>query len=90
MGGYDVFYSASDESGAWGEPINLGFPINTTDDDMFFHPANNGDNAYFSKFMDGGFGRHDIYYLDVYSENNPRLYVITGALDSDTKGINVK
>ncbi len=87
MGGYDVFYSAVDENGAWGEPINLGFPINTTDDDLFFYPVNNGDNAYFSKFMDGGLGRHDIYFLDVYSENNPRLYLITGAIDSDTKGI---
>ncbi|MEX2427918.1 MAG: hypothetical protein WD577_06690, partial [Bacteroidales bacterium] len=87
MGGYDVFYSAADENGAWGEPINLGFPINTTDDDLFFYPVNNGDNAYFSKFLDDGYGRHDIYYLDVFSENNPRLYLITGVIDSDTKGV---
>jgi hypothetical protein len=83
MGGYDVFYSIVDEEGNWGLPVNLGYPINTTDDDLFYHPVNNGDNAYFAKFFDEGFGRHDIYYLDVYSENNPRIYIVTGALGSD-------
>ena len=83
MGGYDVFYSMVDENGEWGEPINLGYPINTTDDDLFYQPVNNGDNAYLAKFREGGFGRHDIYYLDVYSENNPRVYIITGELASD-------
>lgn len=83
MGGYDVFYSMADEEGNWDMPINLGFPINTTDDDLFYHPVNNGDNAYFAKFVEGGFGRHDIYYLDIYSENNPRVYILTGAVGSD-------
>ena len=83
MGGYDVFYSLAGENGEWGEPINLGYPINTTDDDLFYQPFNNGDNAYFAKFLEGGIGRHDIYYLDVYSENNPRIYIITGAMASD-------
>ena len=89
MGGYDVFYSTSDEQGNWGVPINLGYPINTTDDDLFYHPVNNGDNAYFAKFLEGGFGRHDIYYLDVYSENNPRVYIVTGALGSDKGRIGI-
>jgi hypothetical protein len=83
MGGYDVFYSMIDKDGNWGLPVNLGYPINTTDDDLFYHPVNNGDNAYFAKFLEGGFGRHDIYYLEVYSENNPRVYLVTGTLGSD-------
>lgn len=83
MGGYDVFYSKKIAEGIWDTPINLGYPINTTDNDLFFHPVNNGKNAYFSMVGDVTQGLHDIYYLDVYSDNNPRMYMITGFLDSD-------
>jgi len=87
MGGYDVFYSQMNEENEWGTPINLGYPINTTGDDLFFRPENNGDNGYFSKYLQDGFGRHDIYYLDIYSENNPRLYMITGVLGTEGRNI---
>jgi len=82
MGGYDVFYSKKGKNNKWAEPINLGYPINSTDDDLFFHPMNNGDNAYFSLFGEEGFGRHDIYYMNVYSDNNPRMYLVSGHLGS--------
>lgn len=88
MGGYDVFYSDLNEEGEWGEPINMGYPVNTTDDNLFFTPVNNGDNALFSQYIEGeGFGRHDIYYLDIYSENNPRMYMITGSLGSGSRPV---
>lgn len=87
MGGYDIFYSQMNDEGEWGTPINLGYPINTTGDDLFFLPDNNGGNGYFSKFLDDGLGRHDIYYLDIYSENNPRLYMITGVLGTEGRNI---
>jgi len=83
MGGYDVFYSIADKDGNWGTPINLGYPINTTDDDLFFYPIDNGNHAYFSQYFEDGYGRHDIYYLTVYSDNNPRMYMISGLLASD-------
>ena len=78
MGGYDIFYSTRDENGNWGEPVNLGYPINTTDDDLFFHPVNNGFGGYQSRYVASGQGRHDLYYMDIYSVNNPRMYVVTG------------
>lgn len=82
MGGYDVFYSRKGADGRWDTPVNMGYPINTTDDDLFYQPYNNGINAYMSKFLPGGFGRHDIYYLEIYSENNPRMYVVKGSVRS--------
>ena len=78
MGGYDIFYSTKDKNGKWGEPVNLGYPINSTDDDLFFHPVNNGFGGYHSRYAKPGEGRHDIYYMDIYSVNNPRMYVVTG------------
>jgi outer membrane protein OmpA-like peptidoglycan-associated protein/tetratricopeptide (TPR) repeat protein len=39
IGGVDVFYTELNEDGTWGEPKNLGYPVNTTGDDMFFNPG---------------------------------------------------
>jgi len=35
MGGFDIFYSVN-ENGLWSEPVNIGYPVNTPDDDVFF------------------------------------------------------
>ena len=64
MGGFDLFMSAKLENGHWKKPENLGYPINTPDDDTFFMPVNNGKNGYISAFrQDKGFGKEDIYYI---------------------------
>jgi tetratricopeptide (TPR) repeat protein len=39
MGGYDIFYSTLLDDGKWSSPLNLGYPINSTDDDVFFVPV---------------------------------------------------
>lgn len=39
IGGVDVFYSELNELGEWGEPINIGYPVNTTGEDLFFNPG---------------------------------------------------
>ncbi|MEA3461317.1 MAG: hypothetical protein U9R49_05520 [Bacteroidota bacterium] len=83
MGGYDIFYSRKNEDGTWAEPVNIGYPINTTDDDLFFQPFDNGNAAYFSVYSPSGIGRHDIYYMTIYSANNPRLYSVSGNLRTE-------
>lgn len=72
MGGYDIFRSDLDRNGRWSTPVNLGYPLNTTDDDLFFTPLGSGNRGYFGKFADDGQGRMDIYSCDIYSELNPR------------------
>ena len=83
MGGYDIFYSKKKADGSWAEPINLGYPINTTDDDLFFQPVSNGFGGYYSIYSNRGRGRHDIYYMDIYSVDNPRMYFVSGNLRTD-------
>ena len=81
MGGYDIFYSRRKADGSWDTPVNLGYPLNTTDDDLFYHPVNNGLGAHYAMYREKeGIGRHDIYYVDVYSKDHPRMYVVTGNL----------
>ncbi len=83
MGGYDIFYSKKNADGSWGDPINMGYPINTTDDDLFFQPVNNGFGAYYSLYSPRGMGQHDIYYMDIYSVDNPRMYLVSGKLRTE-------
>ena len=78
MGGYDIFRSDLDEKGEWGTPVNIGYPVNTTDDDLFFVPVGKGDRGYMSKFSSDGYGKMDIYRYDIYSDLNPRNFIITG------------
>ncbi len=63
MGGYDIFVSRLSPSGNWTEPKNMGFPVNSTDDDLFYYPWNNGMIGYLALFEEGSLGKEDIYAL---------------------------
>ncbi len=78
LGGYDIFRSDLDAQGRWSTPVNIGYPVNTTDDDLFFMPLGKGNRGYYSRFADDGYGRMDIYSCDIYSELNPRNFFVTG------------
>ncbi|MEI7597364.1 MAG: OmpA family protein [Bacteroidota bacterium] len=67
MGGFDIFKSVY-ENGKWSEPENLGFPINTPDNDAYFVLAANGINGYYSSARDGGLGGQDIYMITFLGE----------------------
>ncbi|UYZ63050.1 OmpA family protein [Hymenobacter weizhouensis] len=62
MGGYDIFRSVY-ENGKWSTPENLGWPINTPDDDVFFVISASGRHGYYSSFRDDGLGSKDIYQI---------------------------
>lgn len=62
MGGYDIFKSTL-VNGKWGKPVNLGYPINGPDDDVYFVVAGSGSRAYFASAKQGGFGDQDIYKI---------------------------
>lgn len=86
IGGFDIFYSTKLENGTWLKPVNIGYPINTSDDNLFFVPVNNGINAYFSIFnSEKGFGQEDIYRLEIYSDKNPREVAVNGMVSYSVK-----
>ena len=78
MGGYDFFYAEVPEKGEWKTPVNMGFPLNTTDDDIFFKPFKNGNEGYIAKYSPGNFGRQDIYRVEIFSDRNPRKFFVIG------------
>jgi hypothetical protein len=65
MGGYDIFYSDQDPDGNWTDPVNIGYPINTTGDDLFFHPTGSGLQGYMSKVDRDGPLTFDIYHVEI-------------------------
>lgn len=68
MGGYDIFVSLL-INGQWTEPVNLGYPINSVDDDVNFVLTANNKKAYYSGFKQGGIGESDIYEIDLSRYN---------------------
>ncbi len=87
MGGYDVFSTELLEDGSWSEATNLGYPINTTGDDVFYFPSIDGRRAYFSSFRDKGKGEQDIYIL-TYEKADSRegSFAIYKGVSKDEKG----
>jgi outer membrane protein OmpA-like peptidoglycan-associated protein len=87
MGGLDIYMSRKDSSGNWGKAINLGYPINTCNDENSFVVSADGKHAYFSSDRKGGFGKLDIYVFDLYKEARPVLtsYVKAKVFDAATK-----
>ena len=64
MGGYDIFYSIMNDDGIWNEPVNIGYPISTPDDDVSFVLSASGKHGYFMSAREGdGFGDRDLYMV---------------------------
>ncbi|MBI4930340.1 MAG: PD40 domain-containing protein [Bacteroidetes bacterium] len=65
MGGFDIFYSTKVANNVWTAPINMGYPINTTDDDIYFVASSDGRRAYYASFRPEGKGEKDIYMVSM-------------------------
>jgi tetratricopeptide (TPR) repeat protein len=92
MGGYDIFRSNFDETGSFTIPENMGSPVNTVDDDIFFVLSTDASTGYLSSQRDGGYGSQDIYSVYFPVNNVPlNVYNIYVFDDSDKliKDVNI-
>lgn len=72
MGGFDVFVTFRDEDNNWSTPLNMGYPINSTGDDIFYTTTVDGLRGYLSSFRKDGYGEKDIYEIqNDYLGNSP-------------------
>jgi outer membrane protein OmpA-like peptidoglycan-associated protein len=76
MGGFDIFRSERLENGRWSEPENLGYPINTPDDEIFFITDQTGIHGYYSAINDRGVGAKDICRV-VFLGSEKELVLLT-------------
>jgi len=72
MGGFDIFTVTQNQEGQWSDLQNMGYPINTTDDDVFFVPTADEKHAFYSSAKLGGYGDQDIYFITII-ERKKRL-----------------
>lgn len=64
MGGFDVFKTVMQPDGSWSKPVNLGHPINTPGDDVYFVMTASGKNAYYASAVGAvNYGGKDIYRI---------------------------
>jgi cell division protein FtsN len=83
MGRFDVFYSQLQFDNLWTEPVNLGHPINTPDDDFFFVPTLDKSQAYYASYrFSENVGRSDIYKVEFDSLYSGSLAVIEGTIQN--------
>ena len=86
MGGYDIFKTVK-TGNVWSKPINIGYPINTSRDDIYFVLAADGKLGYYSTQKEGGRGLQDLYTIRMpISSHSPALTLLKGIVkDIKTK-----
>jgi outer membrane protein OmpA-like peptidoglycan-associated protein/tetratricopeptide (TPR) repeat protein len=87
MGGLDLYVSRLRSDGIWDKPKNLGYPINTAQNEEALAVALSGSLAFIASDRPGGFGSLDIYSFEMPKENrpNPVTYVKGYVYDAVTK-----
>lgn len=75
MGGFDIFKSTRNDDGTWSEPINIGAPINSAGNDIYYVENNEGTLAYYASMRPGSFGYLDLYTANFECKNIPTTEV---------------
>ena len=63
MGGYDIFVCSKVNDSTWSKPKNIGYPINTPGEDIYYSLSADGTHGYYSSGKAGGYGMQDIYVV---------------------------
>ncbi len=86
MGGFDIFKSTYNEATAtWSKPVNLGYPINSADHDIYIQWSLDGKTGYFTSIRPDTKGEKDIYKISGASEINQYIVLKGKVVDSETK-----
>jgi Tol biopolymer transport system component len=78
MGGFDIFKTTYQDSLGWSTPENIGYPINTTGDDLFYNPSVDGTRVYYASQREKGEGGIDIHLIEFDASDPRALAVVSG------------
>ena len=90
MGGKDIYLSRMQPDGTWGEPQNLGYPINTKEDEGTLSVAIDGKTAFYARNVNKtatGMSNYDLFFFELpeAARAHPVTYVKANVSDIDTK-----
>ena len=87
FGSKDIFFSRLDSDNKWARPENIGYPINTFNEETGLIVTPDGQEGLFSSNLKDGFGDLDIYRFKMPAAAKPKLitYVKGKVMDKDTK-----
>jgi len=84
MGGFDIFKTVRDENNVWSKPENLGHPLNTTSDDIYYTTTVDGFTGYLTSFRSEGQGEKDIYEIKNTHLGINNVAVLRGEIETTT------
>ena len=86
VGGYDLFFSRLNDDGSWTQPKNLGYPINTVEDEHGLIVSTDGKLAYYASKRAQGKGGLDIYSFELPEAVRPEKVVLVKGEAKDSRG----
>ncbi len=75
IGGYDVFKTTR-RGNVWTKAKNLGYPLNSPGDDIYFVVASDGETGYFSSERYGTLGEKDIFMVKLTDAQRPEQFFV--------------
>ena len=78
MGGFDIFVTQMDDAEQWSTPENMGYPLNSFDDDIFYTTTADGLTGFYSSDKEDGKGDKDIYMIESEKSLIKNVAVLTG------------
>lgn len=89
MGGYDIYMCRIDSNGVWGKPVNIGYPINTIEDEVGFFVSTDGKTGYFASGELKSAGGYDIYSFEIPEKIKPAkvLFIKGDVTDNDNNPV---
>lgn len=92
LGGYDIFYTRLNDSNLWVQPKNIGYPINSKDNDLGFFVSTNGEYGYFASNKLGNSNKEsqkndpwNIYSFKLYKKARPqKVLFVKGSVKDET------
>lgn len=86
LGGHDIYKTTINDDGSCTKPENVGYPINTKYNDLYYVLTPSGLKAYFASDRAGGQGKNDLYEIVYPQEMKSKLTTFIGfVFDDETK-----
>jgi outer membrane protein OmpA-like peptidoglycan-associated protein len=83
FGSQDLFVSFR-QGDNWSEPVNLGYPLNTSADESNIYVSASGRQGFINSDREGGFGRSDLYQFEMDQRIRPRIATFLRGLTIDS------